>query len=775
LRKLLFYDGFFGLMKRRGIAVLIFCWWLSPVCDSFGQNAAPPDGSDGTGDDLVSIQLPGSPVDEVLEVYRMLTGKRLVRDANLSGPNLKVVVPDKISKAEAVALLESVLLLNGYTLVEADDNTVKVLGTGKSPLGESIPLYVDPSRLPAGDRVISYFMLLKYISTKDAMAVFDGYVSIRQQGKIVAVPNSNAILITDNAALIRRLVNLQRWIDVPGARVLTEFVPLARADAEKVAETVNKILDSEKKDDSQNPGKAVIAAPEPPPEANTGNGAPPQGVPVPLSGSEGTLTQLTTPMQVVADVRTNRILVVTTENKMPYIKKLIRDLDMAVDLEKPLERPLRFVSAGDVLPVLQSILSEGSDSGSGNSSQAAASSVRSEQIQDDFASSGGTSMSGGGTGKADKLTAPRESAAPLAVSVGKVRIIADRSANKVIVIGPPESRDKASRVLDMLDQRPKQVYLATVIGQYTLGKDLNLGIQYPGSVTGSLYVAGGNGGGAVPGTGVEDGVVENGGVDLVPGTGELVNTAVNLTAGAFSGLSIYGVIADSIDVTVRALETNNRFKIISRPVVYTANNKKAVISSGQQVPVPQSTLTSSLATDVQGASIASNIQYKDVVLKLEVIPLINSKNEVTLTIAQQNDNILETVTISENQVPVVGTQELTTTVTVPNRHTVVIGGLITEEEQEAKTGLPFLSDIPGLDYVFGAKRKNKVRRELIILIQPFIVETPEDQATANYIEKARSGLKDDFYEDPLPVRRAEPVLPPKPPPSNWTPFRSGGR
>jgi len=352
--------------------------------------------------------------------------------------------------------------------------------------------------------------------------------------------------------------------------------------------------------------------------------------------------------------------------------------------------------------------------------------------------------------------------------VGNSRIIADRSSNKIIVIGPPDSRSKAARVLDMLDKRPKQIYLATVIGQLTLGKGIDAGIKYPGSITANMFIAGGNGNGSVTTTTTSGsssgGIVNNGGVDVLPGTGQLMNTAINLAAGSLSGLSIYGVIADSIDVTVSALQSTNQFKVISRPVVYTANNKKAVISSGQQVPIPESSLTSSLAVGGQGTSVASSIGYKDVVLKLEVVPLINSKNEVTLTIAQQNDNVQETVQISDNQVPVIGTQELTTTVTVPNRHTIVLGGLITEEERETKTGLPLLNDIPWVGtYLFGSKEKNVVRRELIILIQPFIIDNEDELYEANYIERANSGLtNENLYEDPIPVRKA--LLPSDPDP-----------
>lgn len=703
---------------------------------------------DEVADQPVKVQLPGNSVNEVLSLYEMLTGKRLIRDANLAGPNLTIVVSGDLPRKDAVSLLESALLLNGYSLVPVDGTTTKVIGSKKSPLGEGVPLYADSAMLPSGEQVVSYFMALRYISTKEAMTVFEGYVSLREQGKIVAVPNSNALVISDNTPLIRRLINLQRLIDVPGAKMLTEFVPLVRADAEKVAKTVNEILDQEKKDNESNPGKSVISSKpvaenKPQPEVSTS--------PAPsLMASSSTV-------QVVPDVRTNRILIVATESRMNYVRKLVLDLDEAVALEQPLERPLRFVSAGDVLPVLQSILAEGDQTKDGSNSEQPIA-PRNQQIEDNFLSSGGTSSSGGGTGKPDKLTAPRESTAPLAVSVGKVRIIADRSSNKIIVIGPPESRNKAARVLDMLDQKPKQVYLATVIGQLTLGDGLEVGFDY--LVKNKSLTSGG--------TDSVGGLLRtrSAATDLLPDPSALLTNAALPLA---SGLTIYGTIAETVDIYAKALATDNRFKILSRPVVYTANNKKAMISSGQAVPIPVSTLTSAIATggpNDTGTALASNIQYKDVVLKLEVIPLINSNNEVTLTVAQQNDSILERVVVSDNEVPVIGTQELTTTITVKNRQTVVLGGLITEENQDLKTGIPLVSSIPGVGYLFSTTKKQKTRRELIVLIQPLIVVSDEDEAEANYIEKAMSKLQDDLYDDQVPVKKAKPVEK-RSAPANW--------
>jgi general secretion pathway protein D len=118
------------------------------------------------------------------------------------------------------------------------------------------------------------------------------------------------------------------------------------------------------------------------------------------------------------------------------------------------------------------------------------------------------------------------------------------------------------------------------------------------------------------------------------------------TFPALSGLTIYGAIGDAVSVFVRALDARSNFKILARPAVYTANNKRAVISSGQRVPVPQSTLsnlttgtTGGIVNNSSSTAVAATIGYEDVELRLEVIPLINSKNEVTLKIAQINDTL----------------------------------------------------------------------------------------------------------------------------------------
>lgn len=728
-------------------------FWIFPLLVLLGsllpfslEAQVPPPASGG---DMVEIQMPNNPVNEVLSFYEMLTGRRLIRDANLAGPNLSIMVSGPIPRSEAIGLIEASLLLNGYSLVPIDANTTTVLGPGRSPLGQGIPIYADPTLLPSGDVLVSYFMLLNYISPQDALSVFNAYISPRPHGTIVAVPNSNAVVITDTTTLVRRLIALQRFIDVPGARMLTEFISLSRADAEKVEEILNKLLEEEKQAD-----RAVVA---PAIEGAGGAGGvevpggPAMGTPQIGAAEAATIQKLTPLIKIIADPRTNRLLVVAPEHRMGYLRRIITDLDAAAAMEQTLERPLRFVAAGEILPVLQSTLAEGDEEGTGTSSPSGGGSTSSTSANTSGGFTGntggiGSGGSGGSTGAADLLTDPRVDTSPQAVSVGKARLIADRSSNSIIVIGPPEIRQKASRIIDLLDQRPKQIYLATVIGQLSLRDNLEVGFDYLVRFQEFSPDLGGAG------------LLRNrpisGGTDLLPDPSSLL---ANNVFPALSGLTIYGSIAESVDVFARALASDNNFEIISRPVVYTANNKRAVISSGEQVPFPSSTLTS--ATTGDSNAVTSNISFKDVVLKLEVIPLINSENEVTLTIAQQNNQVIGRETISGNSVPIIGTQQLTTTITVRDRSTIVLGGLITEEDQRDESGVPLLRDIPGLSYLVGNVSKRKVRRELIILIQPFIIHDDRDLLMAQQRMREISRLDNKIDEMGPEIRQAMPVFP----------------
>ena len=690
----------------------------------------------------VRLTFPNTSVNEILSLYEALTNKRLVRDSMLAqGQPLTIVVPGEVPESEAVRLIEASLLLNGYSFVPVDEKTMKVLGPSKFPRAEGIPIYSSPYMLPENDQVVSYFMKLNYLAPQEAAQLFQTFVSPpKAYTSFTPVPNVQAVLITENVPIIRQLVSLQTMVDVPPAQVMTEFIELKRADAEKVVELLQTLLEK-RKEGAGTPGQPGAPNPGAPPQVDA------QGQVIQASIGGAAAGQFESNLvigetQFVADPRTNRILVVTRPVNFPYIKQLIEQLDAAVPLDTVLERPLRFVSSRDVLPVLSDLLSEGEEtSGTGGGTgtgNAGATVDNGSTFGQGMGSDSSSGIGGAGTSRPDRIKEPTADVAPESVIVGNTKLIADKSANSIIVIGPPDSRQKVAQLLDMLDVRPRQVYIAAVIGELNLSDEMEFGFNYflrnqskdGNSVGGALL-------NRLPGTNIFTAP------DLI--------TPASLLSGAFSGLTLYGTIANSLDYYVRALETTGKFRILSRPVVYTTNNKKAVISSGQKVPYTSSTLTSTSIAGTaanQSAGVTANITYLDVRLKLEVLPLINANKDVTLVIVQTNNNVLGQEEFGGgNRAPIVGAQELTTTVTVPSGGTVVLGGLIVEKTDADDGGLPFLMRLPVLGYIFKQTTRAVERRELLVLLQPTVVENDAETAIVSAEERFRTKLGDEVYDE----------------------------
>ncbi|HYF35877.1 MAG TPA: type II and III secretion system protein, partial [Prosthecobacter sp.] len=137
-------------------------------------------------------------------------------------------------------------------------------------------------------------------------------------------------------------------------------------------------------------------------------------------------------------------------------------------------------------------------------------------------------------------------------------------------------------------------------------------------------------------------------------------------------------------------------------------------------------------------NVVTGVDYKDVVLKLEVVPLINPNGEVSLTISQVNDTVVGSRIVDINEIPVIGTQQLVTTVTVPSGKTIVLGGLIMDQLKKDTEGMPFLSRIPGLGNLFKENVDSNSRSELIIFIQPQVVNNDFQLYNASASEDYRT-------------------------------------
>jgi type II secretion system protein D len=683
---------------------------------------------------------------------------------------VNIFIAKDVSRDEAIKIIEMSMGLNGISLVPAGPGIVEVVGAGQNPRKAAVPIVSELTDIPVGNPVITFLFRLQYADPQELQQVLMAYL----QGSsgtinILALPKSSSLLVTQNADIIRQLASVIEQVDVAPAEVVSEFIKLDRADATKVTEMLNDIFEKDSQQTSQ-PGVRSVKVPP----------SVPQPMPV---GAEGKALGVLSEEAVVvgkiklnADVRTNRIHVVTRPINMPFIRRLIREFDANVEFGKPVARSLRYISAGEVLPVLVQALTEpGAEAGAEAGALPGGQTPAPQQTPPRRTGMTGTSpypgLTGGETGTAtestlnisEELSTEPVDTAPKAVTIGNAKLIADQRANAIIVLGNREVVVKVQKILDEMDVKAPQVALSTVVGQLTLSNNEEFGADYFAKYHKRFIGTSRNnqtfGGINDPNIPLPTG--SPGGQILDPSN--LINFS-RIIRNVGAGTNIYVAAGDAFAAIVHLLEATGKFKVMSRPTIFTSNNKKAIIASGQEIPVPVSTLANVVNPDTQ----QSSIEYKKVVLQLEVVPLINSEKEVSLDILQKLDSLVPggSVEISGNLVPTIDTKYIRTSVSAPNGSTIVLGGLIEDQKEKRYTGMPYLSRIPLIGAAFRSTASNKLRRELIVLMRPQVTLTKLDAYRLRQKQEDRTHFGPELEQDDCvdcPKTGGEKQLPLPPP------------
>ena len=234
---------------------------LPPNLPGVPTNPAAP-----TGDDSVRLTFSNSPIGDVLNYYGVLTGKRVLTDNTVNATStLNFDIAKSVPRAEAVRIIETVLTLNGYTVAPGEANIVKVLGPGKNARSVGIPIYSDPGELPRNDQVVSYLLRLRYLDPLETAGVLQQYIPPGNSVNFVALEKAGAVIVTDDATTVRRLVDLVASLDQPFAPVTEKWIRLERADATKAIEFLNSVFDSKNGSSSGStpgqPGGAATSQP----------------------------------------------------------------------------------------------------------------------------------------------------------------------------------------------------------------------------------------------------------------------------------------------------------------------------------------------------------------------------------------------------------------------------------------------------------------------------------------------------------------------------------
>ncbi|MEN3368782.1 MAG: ral secretion pathway protein [Verrucomicrobiota bacterium] len=738
------------------------------VAQAPATTSSPPPSIPGATplpDKTVTLQYPNSDVADILHLYETLTGKKLIMDNQVTG-KVNIFISRPIPREEAVRIIEINLLMNGFSLVPAEGDIVKVIGVNKSPRNAGIPILSDEADIPAGEHVVSFLFKLRYADPVELQQVLGQYLSPPQSyTSFLALPKASSILITENSSVIRKLISIVEQIDTPPAQVVSEFIKLQRADATKVVEMLKEVFDKGGNTTSVQPGGVRPVRNPAVPQVQ-------QNPPVvQLEGDLSALTALSEDSIVVgkikisADVRTNRIHVITRPINMPFVRKLISEFDANVEFGKPVTRPLRYISAADVLPVLVQALTEPgtSEQGAGQTTNPAAPQQQAQQQQRRTTSTSSStsgmdsSSSSGSQNFSEELSTQAVDTSPKAVTIGNAKIIADQRSNAIIVLGNNEVVVKVGKILDEMDVSSPQVALSTVIGELTLNDDEDFGVDWFGRHSRGLDGVGTtNFTGVPPASGNSTTTTDASGVKTTVG-GSIFDPAnllgfTQLATSAAGGANVYLAAGRSLAAVVHLLNTTGRFKTISRPTVFTSNNKKAIIASGTEIPIPVNTYSQPVAAGQQANTFAnsSSVSFKKVALQLEVVPLINSEKEVTLDILQKLDSLAGSTLVNGNSIPNIATRYIKTSVSAPNCATIVLGGLITDDKRRSTSGVPLLSKVPIIGALFRNTQKTKGRTELVILMRPEVSLTKLDLYRLRRKNEDKSHFGPELEQDDCP-------------------------
>jgi general secretion pathway protein D len=690
------------------------------------------------GGEMVKLTFPNADVRDVLTQYELLVGKRVLYDNTVQG-QVNINVPE-VPKEEAIRIIEITLLMNGYHLVpsDIDPNLIKATGIGRAPRSVGVPIFAEPEPIPENEQVIMYMVKLRYADPTELAQVLQQAMPASRQEyspNIVALPKAQALLVTENTSVLRGLMRIIRSADLEPTRVDGEFITLQRASAKDVVQMLEKLFEKPQTGGATGAPRPVVAPPKPPDGANPAPAAAPSPLTTVELGGMNEDSMVAGKVRLTADERTNRIYVVSRPSNIPVLRKLIQQFDEDVPFNEPLVRPLKFVSAGDILEALVKAVSDpgtkdaGVPGAGGNTQGRTANQSQSNTLGSgsqfgNRTGVGGGGLSGGGSGETLSLQGEQKEIVPTTVLVGNSRVMADKRRNAIIVIGSQDMKDKVENILDQLDVRSPQVMLTTVIGELTLTEGQDFGVNY---------------------------LLHNGRRDLLTGgSGSAVSTSGNsmalnlaqlladprstrmLTGGA-GGLTGFISAGDSLAALVTALESSGRFKVTHRPTLFASNNKTATIISGERVAVVTGTQATPLGGTVGNAvttTVSNQVQFIDVNLKLQVIPLINSDKEVNLDILQTLAEITRYDEIADgsgsNKYPVISNRQLSTTVLVPNEGTLVLGGLVKDRQERTRSGIPVLGKLPLLGGLFRSTGTKKDRTELVVLIRPSVSVGPED-------------------------------------------------
>lgn len=648
----------------------------------------------------VTFNLEDADLPDLVRLISQITGKRFILPSKSRSIKATVYAPTKVTAAEAYQAFLSILELNGMALVPSG-SYLKIVESGRVE-GRPIPLYTEESNdVPRGDRFVTRLHHVRNISAEDASQLLERFKS--GDGSLTAYAPTNTLIITDTGTNMRRMLRILRAIDVPktGEQIWVE--PIYHATATDLATRLSELFDTEAPSTSS-AAKPATARKRATNRRNTPKKAAGGDVSTVGSGGRSGETRIA---KILADERTNSLIIVATERAYLRIVQMLKHLDVSMEGEGRIHvHHLQHADAEEVASTLSSLVG-------GSGGRAAPTAAR----------RGGT---------------PQAAGSVASIFEGKVQVTAHAAANSLVITSSTHDYAALRHVIDQLDTERRQVFIEAVIMELTVNRSSELGLGYHGGVPDAPTE------GSLLGLGFQASK-SLGGIEGSAASGDFLS---GLAVGV-QGPDLVGFSLPSFGIALQAIASDNDVNVLSTPHLIATDNVEAEISVGANVPLQTSTVPTlggagglaSLAAlsgssdsagalgglaGLSGLGSFGSVPRQDVGTTVTITPHINDTDEIRLEIAEEiSEAGAPSQTGNLGVVPISRTQAKTETV-VRDQETVVIGGLMRDGTTNTVTKVPILGDIPLLGALFRNTQRSKTKRNLLLFLTPYIIRSSSD-------------------------------------------------
>ncbi|MCY2954379.1 MAG: type II secretion system secretin GspD [Planctomycetota bacterium] len=687
-------------------------------------------------------------IDAVLEQLSEVAKFIIVKETKIEGRSTLLSMTP-VSPDEAVALLNTALKSNGYAAIQMG-RILKIVSRDKAKKA-NIPVRSgsDPKKIEPTDELITQVIPIKYADAAQLRQDLTPLINTAE-ADFTANASSNTIIITDSAANIRRLVEIINFLDTQMSTAGdVKVIQLKFANATTVARLITDVF---REDTTAQGGQGGGGGQggrgggggqggrggggQGGGGSPFGGGGGPGGMFGAMFGARGagqgsqTGARRQIRLTAAADERTNTVVVSGPADTILVVARVVQEIDADPSENESVNiYQVKNGRARNLESVVNSIFgggaygtgsrstgintqtqrrtgstgfgstgsSTGGRAGGGGRSGGSSGSMFGSlgggggQRTGGFGGStgfGGGGFGGGGFGGGQAISsAARSTAAGLS---GQVYAVADDDTNSLLVMTNPKSWDRVKGVIEELDRPTPQVLIKVLIAEVTHDNATDLGAEFS-----ALNIRS-------------------------SGFGQKVGTDFGL-ANAGGGL-VAKVLEQDFSVTIRALQTAGKLDVLSRPYILTSDNQQATITVGKSVPfVGESRFTDTAQT-------INTIEYRDIGIILDVIPHINADGLVIMDVAPSISAMTgEFITVSENlRAPVYAVRSAQSRVSIKDRQTIVIGGLMEDRDIATIDKVPILGDIPLVGLAFQRKQSKKTKTELLIFITPHVAQAPKD-------------------------------------------------